>query len=103
MPHCGYLLTSVPRASPRRREPTVTVPTLIDNAVLIPAGAIMVLLLGGLILVGVLWWHGARKRGAETQRLQHLVEERTRELASLSSHLQQVAENEKQHLARELH
>lgn len=78
-------------------------PSFVDSAVLIPMGLAMALLLGGLVLVAILWWRAARQREQETQRLQDLVEERTRELASLSSYLQQVSENEKQHLARELH
>jgi signal transduction histidine kinase len=36
-------------------------------------------------------------------KLEHVVEERTRELVELSTHLQNVAENEKASLARELH
>ncbi len=56
-----------------------------------------------LLLVAYLLWRTLRSREHETQKLQRQVEERTRELATLSSHLQQVSEREKQQLARELH
>ena len=39
----------------------------------------------------------------QKQRLEHEVDERTRELVELSTHLQSVAEQEKASLARELH
>jgi signal transduction histidine kinase len=39
----------------------------------------------------------------QTQRLEHEVEERTRELVELTTHLQGVSEREKASLARELH
>ena len=39
----------------------------------------------------------------QKQQLEHEVEERTRELVELSTHLQSVAEREKASLARELH
>ncbi len=66
-----------------------------------------------MLLVGVasrLVWLDIRRRTALTVELQdqklqleHEVEDRTRELVELSTHLQNVAEREKASLARELH
>ena len=66
---------------------------------------ILVLLLVGVLLavVAYLMWSASRRRRQEAGQLQQLVQERTDELAALSSHLQQVGEHEKQTLARELH
>jgi len=44
-----------------------------------------------------------RRRSTRTRELDRLVSERTRELSSLSSHLQVVSERERAALARELH
>lgn len=40
---------------------------------------------------------------SESERLARQVEERTRDLAELTTHLQQTVEHEREHLARELH
>lgn len=56
-----------------------------------------------LALVGSLLWRTLRGRAREAQDLQRQVDERTRELTSLSSYLQEVSEREKQQIARELH
>jgi len=65
------------------------------------------------LLIGVaarLIYKDMRRRAMQTaelrsqkQRLEHEVEERTRELVDLSTHLQGLAEREKASLARELH
>lgn len=44
-----------------------------------------------------------RRRSTQARELDRLVDERTRELSSLSSHLQTVSERERAALARELH
>ena len=58
-----------------------------------------------LLLVLILRWLKQHwKRGEErAQELDRLVKERTEQLAQLSAHLQEVSENEKTHLGRELH
>jgi len=56
-----------------------------------------------IVLAGSLVQRDLRRRRAETRQLDRLVSERTRELSSLSTHLQQVTEHERSTLARELH
>jgi signal transduction histidine kinase len=53
--------------------------------------------------LGVFLFREIRRRSRESTQLQGLVDARTAELATLSSYLQNVAEREKQALARELH
>jgi signal transduction histidine kinase len=65
----------------------------------------------GLVLLAARFVHGEMRRRArqaidlhhQKQSLERLVEERTRDLASLSTHLQGVSEQEKSALSRELH
>jgi hypothetical protein len=67
--------------------------------------------MGGAVLLNavLLAWLGVflsremRRKSRESSQLQQLVDARTAELAMLSSYLQNVAEREKQALARELH
>ncbi len=77
---------------------------LIDlhNTRLAMAGATLLNLLL-LAFVGYLLWRALRSRMRETEYLQEEIDQRAKELASLSSYLQQVSEREKQQLARELH
>lgn len=56
-----------------------------------------------LVWLGVFLLREMRRRSREASELQQLVDARTSELATLSSYLQNVAEREKQTLARELH
>jgi signal transduction histidine kinase len=56
-----------------------------------------------LALLGVFLFREMRRKGRESAELQRLVRARTVELATLSSYLQNIAEREKQALARELH
>ncbi len=56
-----------------------------------------------LVWLGMFLFREMRRRSREASELQQLVEARTTELATLSSYLQNVAEREKQALARELH
>ncbi len=65
----------------------------------------------GLVLLAARLVYGEMRRRArqaidlrgQKQELERLVEERTRELASLSTHLQGISEQEKSALSRELH
>jgi signal transduction histidine kinase len=65
----------------------------------------------GLVLLAARFVYGEMRRRArqaidlrdQKRELERLVEERTRELASLSTHLQGVSEQEKSALSRELH
>jgi signal transduction histidine kinase len=63
-----------------------------------------------LAVAAILIYHYMHRRALQTaelrsqkMRLEHEVDERTRELVELSTHLQTVAEREKASLARELH
>jgi signal transduction histidine kinase len=63
-----------------------------------------------LVLAAGLIYQYLHRRGAQTEelrlqkvKLEHEVEDRTRELVELSTHLQSLAEREKAGLARELH
>lgn len=63
-----------------------------------------------LVLAAALIYQYLHRRAAQTEelrlqklRLEHEVEDRTRELVELSTHLQSLAEREKAGLARELH
>ena len=58
---------------------------------------------GLLVWLGMFLWREMRRKSRESSHLQQLVDARTTELATLSSYLQNVAEREKQSLARELH
>jgi signal transduction histidine kinase len=62
-------------------------------------------LLNALLLasLGVFLFREMRRKSRESTELHRLVDARTAELATLSSYLQNVAESEKQALARELH
>lgn len=64
-----------------------------------------VTLLNGVLLawLGAFLFREMRRKSRESSELQRLVNARTAELATLSSHLQDIAEREKQALARELH
>lgn len=55
------------------------------------------------IVAGALVVRNLRRRASENSRLQREVRDRTRELAALSSHLQELSEREKKALARDLH
>ncbi len=72
--------------------------------VAVTANVVLLVLAAGLI------YQYLRRRAAQTEelrvqklRLEHEVEDRTRELVELSTHLQSLAEREKAGLARELH
>lgn len=73
--------------------------------------AIGVMLNIGLVLLATRLVYGEMRRRAlqatnlrdQTQELEHQVDERTRELTALSTHLQGVSEQEKSALSRELH
>src|SRR5271154_3935165 len=73
--------------------------------------AIGVILNIGLVLLATRLVYGDMRRRArqatelrgQTQQLEHQVDERTRELTALSTHLQGVSEQEKSALSRELH
>ncbi len=56
-----------------------------------------------LLLVGAFLLRDMNRRSRESARLKQLVDARTKELVSLSNHLQEVSEREKQSLSRELH
>ncbi len=56
-----------------------------------------------LLLVGAFLLRDMNRRSRESARLTQLVDARTQELVSLSNHLQEVSEREKQSLSRELH
>lgn len=56
-----------------------------------------------LLVVGLFLYRDLNRRTREATELHRLVDERTAELVSLSNHVQQVSEREKQSLARELH
>jgi CHASE3 domain sensor protein len=56
-----------------------------------------------LLLVGAFLLRDMNRRSREAARLKQLVDARTQELVSLSNHLQEVSEREKQSLSRELH
>ena len=56
-----------------------------------------------LLLVGAFLLRDMNRRSREAAQLKQLVDARTQELVSLSNHLQEVSEREKQSLSRELH
>ncbi len=56
-----------------------------------------------LLMVGVFLFRDMNRRTREAAELKRMVDERTAELVSLSNHMQEVSEREKQSLARELH
>jgi len=56
-----------------------------------------------LILIGAFLLRDLNRRSRESAELKRLVDARTQELVSLSNHLQDVTEREKQSLSRELH
>jgi signal transduction histidine kinase len=56
-----------------------------------------------LIMIGVFLLRDLNRRSRESAELKRLVDARTQELVSLSNHLQEVTEREKQSLSRELH
>ncbi|HZF24719.1 MAG TPA: CHASE3 domain-containing protein [Steroidobacteraceae bacterium] len=56
-----------------------------------------------LVAVGAFLLRALNRRSREAAQLKRMVDARTQELLSLSNHLQEVTEREKQSLARELH